>query len=88
MKKIINGKTYNTETSEYICGYYNWKPWNDFDAFDTSLYRTKKSNFFKVERTYFKTEFEPISEKEAKKYIEKYGNAEDYIKCFGEPEEA
>lgn len=88
MRKIINGKIYDEETATEICGYYNDKSWTDFDVFETTLYRTKKGNFFRVERGYSYTEFETLTEKEAKRYVEKYGTAENYINCFGEPEEA
>ena len=88
MKKIINGKCYNTETAQEICGYYNCKSWNDFDVYSIDLYKTKKGAFFSVERTYFKTNFEILSEKEARAFVEEYGDAEDYANTFGEPEEA
>lgn len=46
MKKVIDGKVYNTETAEHICTlecrYYP----GDFGYHDTGLYRTKKSTYF------------------------------------------
>jgi hypothetical protein len=49
MKRIIDGKRYNTKTAEYICdvspngGYYSR---NDFRWESTALYRTPKGNWF------------------------------------------
>lgn len=46
MKAIANGKTYNTETAERVCGLdCNYHP-GDFQYHDTDLYRTKKGAFF------------------------------------------
>lgn len=46
MKKVINGKTYNTETASTI-GFYS-APYsvNDHHYFKETLYKTKKGNFF------------------------------------------
>jgi len=46
MRKIMDGKRYDTETAEFVvqlhCPYYG----NDFKAHDTGLYRTKRGNWF------------------------------------------
>lgn len=91
MKKVINGKVYNTETAKEICKYSNGKAWNDFDVFASELYQTKKGSFFVLEYD-FQHVYVPLikvlSESEAKEYVEKYGNADDYIKTFENVEEA
>ena len=49
MKKIINGKIYNTGTAKWICdisGSSGDLPTTDFRWEDTSLYVTKKGTFF------------------------------------------
>ena len=47
MKKILNGKTYNTETAVSICGLpCTTESTRDFGWHSTSLYRTKKGTFF------------------------------------------
>jgi hypothetical protein len=46
MKKIINGKRYDTETAEYIADYSNHYGRNDFRSLEETLYRTPKGNFF------------------------------------------
>jgi len=46
MKRVINGKVYNTETATLIGGYSNQRPSNDFYFVDEDLYITKKGSFF------------------------------------------
>lgn len=46
MKKIINGKSYNTETAEEIVSASSNCGKSDFRWFKESLYRTKKGNYF------------------------------------------
>lgn len=46
MKRIINGKVYNTETAEYIGSYHNGLHPNDFRYLDEELYVTKKETYF------------------------------------------
>ena len=45
MKKIIDGKMYDTETAQYICG-YNTEDKNDPDYKEEHLYRKKNGEFF------------------------------------------
>ena len=46
MKKIINGKRYNTETANYVASYDNGLSCSDFRNYSEILYRTKKGTFF------------------------------------------
>lgn len=46
MKKVINGKVYNTETATRIANWDNGCYGNDFNACDESLYKTSKGAFF------------------------------------------
>lgn len=46
MKKIINGKRYNTETAIEIASYGNSLGPGDFRHYDESLYKTKSGNWF------------------------------------------
>ena len=45
MKKIIDGKIYNTDTATFI-GNHQHATWGDFQFEDTDLYRTPKGAFF------------------------------------------
>jgi len=46
MKKLINGKLYDTETAEEIYTSDNGIYGNDFRRYSETLYRTKKGVFF------------------------------------------
>ena len=48
MKKVIDGKTYNTETAEKIGNEWNGLSPSDFRNWEETLYKTKKGNFFIV----------------------------------------
>lgn len=45
MKKIINGKKYDTETATYICG-YEYDTLSVFSHIHESLFRKKDGEFF------------------------------------------
>ena len=46
MKKIIDGKLYNTDTANFICETGNALPNSDFKWEISALYKTKKGAFF------------------------------------------
>ena len=46
MKRIIDGKSYNTETAQEIATWSNHYGCNDFKHCEESLYRTKKGAWF------------------------------------------
>jgi hypothetical protein len=46
MKKVINGKRYDTDTAEYLCSLPSVENTTDFNWHETSLYQTKKGAFF------------------------------------------
>jgi|SRR6185436_20117362 hypothetical protein len=46
MKRIIDGKRYNTETATWI-GEASWGgSWSDFSHWEADLYKTPRGNFF------------------------------------------
>lgn len=100
MKKVINGKLYDTETAELVgettidCIKY------DYDAYvDELLYRKRTGEFFifrnmcgdgdafDVYDWTMEHRFEPISEEDARAWAERYLDGDDYISIFGKPEE-
>lgn len=90
MKKVIDGKLYNTATAEHLASYYNHKSASDFDLRDEDLYRTKKGTYFLVCCNGCRAGgdcLRPMTEDEAKEWVEAYAN-EAYCDIFGEPEEA
>lgn len=46
MKKIVDGKRYDTETAEEIAYYSNDLYTTDFGWYEETLYRTKNGNWF------------------------------------------
>ena len=46
MKKVIDGKLYNTETADRLHDWNNRCPCSDFQYCEEALYRTKKGAFF------------------------------------------
>lgn len=103
MKKIINGKLYNTETAKCVAG--NWTgslSKRDFNYFEEGLYQKKTKEFFLYGEGGAATKYAeyvkgcgytygekiiPLSEDEAKEWAEANMDVEDYIELFGECEE-
>ena len=101
MKKIINGRMYNTETAkacgEWSNGYYT----NDFSYCAETLYRKKTGEFFLFgeggamskysercgDMRGYGEQIIPLTEEAARAWAEKRLTAEEYIGVFGEPEE-
>lgn len=102
MKKIINGKMYNTETAEEINCWENTPYKSNYAYFIEYLYRKKTGEFFlygsgnasskycqeTADRTRSSGErIVPISNEEAKAWVEQYCDVYTYIDLFGEVEE-
>ena len=101
-KAIINGKKYDTETAMFI-GNESYSNSSDYHYYDEDLYRKKTGEFFLVgeggplskyriqtaQNSWSGTVdmFTPLSEEEARRWIERNCSAETYIELFGEPEE-
>ena len=86
MKKIIKGKTYNTETAMNVCSrkiynqVVNSGVYMDFHSATQTLYRTKKGLYFLVAKHnpyngFVRQNFlSPLSDDEAKNFYHKYSN--------------
>ena len=46
MKKIINGRSYDTETAREVASWGNAGGWNDFAHLEENLYQKKNGEFF------------------------------------------
>ena len=101
MKKIINGKRYDTDTATLI-GSAGYGYPGDFDYWEENLYCKKTGEFFihgeggamsKYSRKTGNNEWSggeeiiPISLDEAKEWGEKYLDADEYEQVFGKIEE-
>lgn len=100
MKKILNGKMYNTETAVLLGNYCYSNP-TDFLYVRENLYKKKTGEFFIYGEggaltTYAERRpdglcggeaIRPITENEARLWCEKHLKADEYIVIFGEPEE-
>lgn len=99
MKKIINGKVYNTATAELIGTWSSPSAVNDFSHFDESLYRKRTGEFFlfgqggpasryavQVEQHGWNigSKIIPLTWENARDWAEDHLEAEKYEETFGE----
>lgn len=98
MKKIINGKIYNTDTAEKIGARDNGYLANDFNYCEESLYRKRTGEYFLFgeggARTRYATQLGgnswgggcavmPLTYESAREWAEKHLTADDYEAAFG-----
>lgn len=102
MRKIINGKMYNTESAKMVAEHWNGLPSNDFKYVSEELYRKRNGEFFLYGKGGPLTDYSvrlndncwhggedivPMTVESAKQWLENTDNTEAYIDIFGEPEE-
>lgn len=102
MKKIINGKRYDTETAEFIGRWENMYNSAELQYECEKLYRKKTGEFFiygaggpassyavrtGIHNWSGSSKITPITEGEAKKWVEKNLDGDDYEKYFELEEE-
>lgn len=101
MKKIINGKMYNTETAKCLARYDNNLPVDDFCHCAEDLYIKKTGEYFLHGYGGARSEYGmrrgdyicwgdtiiPMTESEAKQWAEEHIDADHYGIIFGTPEE-
>lgn len=97
MKKIINGKLYDTSTAEFIKLYENGYPENDFKYYSEALYRKDTGEYFlhgeggplsKYNKPCGRDmssgeKIIPYTEEEAKAWAEENMSADAYMELFG-----
>lgn len=93
MKRIINGKKYNTETAKHI-GHWdnidgrNIIACNDFHYEESDLYQKKTGEFFFCDSSYrADSRIIPCTEAQAKDFVSLHCSVEKYEEIFGEVEE-
>ena len=102
MKKIINGKLYDTETAKQVGTWSNGGSWRDFNHCEESLYRKRTGEFFlfgeggpntkyskRVDQNSWSggEEIIPLSAARAREWAEEHLDADDYAAIFGMPDE-
>lgn len=103
MRKIIDGKVYDTETATQLLAVGNAGivSSSDFTYHSTHLYRSRKGQYFLAGHggalSMWATRLNNgstggdgirlVTEQEARKLVEFHGSAEDYETIFGSPEE-
>ena len=99
MKKIINGKVYDTETAKEVGSWCTAGSWRDFNHMEETLYKKKTGEFFiygeggpmtKYAQSIGQNEWSggerimPMSFSEAQKWAEDHLDGEEYEAIFGE----
>lgn len=101
MKKVINGKMYNTETAKCIYSYTNGYSMNDFNYVEEALYQKKTNEFFLYgsggpmsryccscgNSWGYGESITPITKEEAKEWAMEYLDGDEYESVFGPVEE-
>lgn len=101
MKKIINGKKYDTETAGLICSRDFSLEVGSFGYYSETLYKKKTGEFFLYGEGGALTKYAeitangmkggeriiPLTEEQAKAWAEENLSVDDYEKIFGEVEE-
>jgi hypothetical protein len=98
MKKIINGKVYDTETARQLGEYENDYPLYDFHWYSEQLYQKRTGEFFLFGEGHAASKYGlneygagkkiiPMSYTQAQKWAEEHLDADKYIGIFGEPDE-
>ncbi len=101
MKKIINGRLYDTETAKEL-GSDSYSNRRDFHYWEETLYQKRTGEFFvygeggaasKYAESVGLNEWSsgerimPLSYAEAREWAEEHLDGDEYIEIFGEPEE-
>lgn len=98
MKRIIGGRLYDTDTAEEVGQGRTTDEWESWEI-DETLYRKKTGEFFiwrdmfgdgdavDVYNWVIAHRLEPLSLDQAKAWVEKYLEVEEYCELFGVPEE-
>ena len=103
MKKVINGKVYDTATAKKVASWYSSYARNDFHYYEEELYQKKTGEFFlygegNAASPYSKScgqnewcgseKLIPMTYAEAQKWAEEHLDGDDYCEIFGEPDES
>ena len=103
MRKIIEGKLYDTETARMVGEWANAGSWRDFNHMEEQLYRKRTGEFFLYGEGGPATKYAvsagqntwsggsriiPLSYENARQWAEEHLDAEEYAEIFGMPDES
>lgn len=103
MKKVINGKVYDTDKAKGLGTYANYGSWRDFNHYEETLYQKKTGEYFLFGKGGASTRYAepegqnswtggsrimPMTYTEAQKWAEEYLDADKYEEIFGAIEES
>lgn len=98
MKKVINGKVYDTDKAKGLGTYANYGSWRDFNHYEETLYQKKTGEYFLFGKGGASTRYAepegqnswtggsrimPMTYAEAQKWAEEYLDADKYEEIFG-----
>lgn len=101
MKKIINGKVYNTDTAKEIGTWHNTWDYRDFHYVSEALYQKRTGEYFLHGEGGPMTQYArgagqnswtggekimPLTVEAARQWAEEYLDADDYAEVFGMPD--
>lgn len=96
MKRIVDGKRYDTDTAEVVAT-YEYRRSGDFNWYEETLYRTKKGAWFLAGEGGARSKYgervdqstwgpgeglQVLSEAEAREWLEQYGDADTFETWF------
>lgn len=88
IRKIVNGKMYDTNTATELGYYYNAKTLDDYDYRYEGLWKKKNGEMFFLHQGWNEIRITPeVTDEQAREWGAKWLDTEDYIKLFGEPSE-
>ena len=102
MKKIINGKMYNTDTAKELAGWSSPGGWGDFSHYEETLYQKRTGEFFLFGEGGPMTRYAesagqnqwrggskiiPLAWEDAREWAENKLDADGYEEIFGEVSE-
>lgn len=88
IKKIINGKMYDTTKASELAYFWNGKSLDDYDYRYEGLFEKENGERFFVHQGWNEVRIKPeVTDKQVREWADQWLDTEDYIKLFGEPSE-
>jgi hypothetical protein len=94
MKRVVDGKLYDTETAELLATDENCLSWSDFRQYCVELYRTQKGTWFTVSDAgprskysnggdcWIRDVFAVLGDVEAREFLNAHSDADTVMRFF------